>query len=116
MKKALIIFVSMMIFLAVSMGLMVSVVSRFALLEVLVSLTPTASLLQEENILVLGVDGKTGNRSDTIMVVHINPVKKEVSVVAIPRDTLVTIPDRGLDKVNHAYVFGGAELTKRTIE
>lgn len=105
-----------MVFLAITMGLMVSIVSRFALLEVLISLTPTASLLQEENILVLGVDGTTGTRSDTIMVVHINPEKKEVSVVAIPRDTLVTIPDRGLDKVNHAYAFGGMELSKRTIE
>lgn len=116
MKKAFIIFAIISIFIAFSLGFLVSVVSRFALFEAVISLTPTANLLQEANILVLGVDDAAGHRSDTIMVVHIDPDKKEVAVVAIPRDTLVTIPDRGLDKINHAYAYGGVDLAKRTVE
>jgi LCP family protein required for cell wall assembly len=48
------------------------------------------------------------------MVLHVDPRAKSVSVVSIPRDTLVVIPGVRLDKINHAYAFGGPELATST--
>jgi LCP family protein required for cell wall assembly len=81
------------------------------------ALSPTDAFVGESNLLVLGIDEANAiHRSDTIMVVHINPIEHQAFVVSIPRDTLVVIPGRGLDKINHAFAFGGVELTKQTVE
>jgi len=67
-------------------------------------------------VLILGVDSVLGtHRSDTIMVAHINPADKEVKLVSIPRDTLAMIPGRGLDKINHAFAYGGVPLSRVTV-
>lgn len=67
------------------------------------------------NVLLLGVDAAgRARRSDTVMVAHINPKSKKVSVISIPRDTLVVIPGVRLDKINHAYAYGGPELACAT--
>ena len=116
MKKFLIITVILLTLLAALAGLLIGVATRFALLEVFLSLAPVNSVISETNVLVLGVDNVFGHRSDTIMVAHVNPAKKEVAVVSIPRDTIVIIPDRGLDKINHAFAYGGVELSRKTIE
>jgi LCP family protein required for cell wall assembly len=50
------------------------------------------------------------------MLLHIDPNRKEASLVSVPRDTLVVIPGRGLDKVNHAFAYGGADLSRKTLE
>ncbi len=98
-------------------GFMLALFSRFLIFETLLTLMPGEKLLTETNILVLGLDqGEEIHRSDTIMVVHIDPTSNLVNVISIPRDTIVSIPQRGLDKINHAYAFGGAELTRQTIE
>lgn len=76
------------------------------------------------NILLLGVDepdhetpGATARRSDTMIVASINPKDGTASLLSIPRDTRVTIPGRkGLDKISHAYAYGGADLAKQTVE
>ncbi|MDL2280892.1 LCP family protein [Selenomonadales bacterium OttesenSCG-928-I06] len=70
------------------------------------------------NILVLGVDERKEDvgRSDTMFVVMIDTVTKDVSLLSIPRDTRVRIPGYGWDKVNHAYAHGEVPLTKKTIE
>jgi LCP family protein required for cell wall assembly len=47
-----------------------------------------------------------GNRSDTLMIVHIDPETKQSLLVSIPRDTLVDIPGRGKQKINGAYNDG----------
>ncbi|WP_017547872.1 LCP family protein [Salinicoccus carnicancri] len=58
-----------------------------------------------------------GQRSDTIMVVTLNPNADEGKIVSIPRDTQAEIADRGsVEKINHAYAYGGPELAKRTVE
>lgn len=70
------------------------------------------------NILVIGIDqrGSETCRSDTIMVYHFSPLFDSISLLSVPRDTYVSIPGRGMDKVNHAYAFGGIELSKKTLE
>ena len=102
---------------AAMLGFAASIFSRFILFETLLTLMPGEKLLSETNILVMGLDeGQRIHRSDTMMVVHIDPVGSRAHVISIPRDTIVSIPGRGLDKVTHAYAFGGADLSRRTVE
>jgi LCP family protein required for cell wall assembly len=75
-----------------------------------------------QTILVLGadrrfVDIKTKNpvRSDTIMLVRLDPSKGATAVMSIPRDLKVQIPGRGTSKINEAYSLGGPPLTVRTV-
>jgi anionic cell wall polymer biosynthesis LytR-Cps2A-Psr (LCP) family protein len=101
---------------AAAVGFAVSLAARFALFDIFLTLAPSTPVIQETNILVLGVDNTGGRLSDTIMVLHVNPEKKTAAVVSIPRDTLVTIPGRSLDKINAANAYGGVELARRTVE
>ena len=73
------------------------------------------------NILVLGSDRRAQGdekygRSDTIIVVHIDPGNNYLSVMSIPRDLRVSIPGHGKDKINAAYAYGGPALTIQTVE
>ena len=71
------------------------------------------------NILLLGIDARSPNersRTDTIMILSFDDKTREASLLSIPRDSRVTIPDRGLDKINHAHAFGGVPLTIKTVE
>jgi LCP family protein required for cell wall assembly len=58
-----------------------------------------------------------GRRSDTIVVIRVDPrfTPPRISVLNIPRDTYVEIPGRGMDKINHAYAFGGPDLAMKTV-
>jgi len=105
-----------LVILAVVFGFMVAVSTKLALFEIFLTLTPSSPFFPKANILVLGVDDAYGHRSDTIMLLHTDPDKKEASVISIPRDTLANIPGRGLDKINHAYAYGGVELSRKTVE
>lgn len=116
MKKTLIIIAVILAVGAALIGFTISVGARIALLDIFFSLTPATPIIAESNILVLGVDDVYGHRSDTIMVVHIDPAKRSAAVISVPRDTIVAIPGRGLDKVNHAFAYGGADLSRRTLE
>ena len=68
------------------------------------------ALQQPVNILLLGVDKRPtaddGVRSDTLIVVHLDPQGKWASMLSIPRDSVVTIPHIGRAKVNSAYSEG----------
>ncbi|MBY0097114.1 LytR family transcriptional regulator [Mesobacillus maritimus] len=69
--------------------------------------------------LMLGVDEREGDkgRSDTIIVLTVNPEKNSVKMLSIPRDTYTEIIGRGTqDKINHAYAFGGVEMAMDTVE
>lgn len=71
------------------------------------------------SFLVLGVDERPGDRgrSDTMIVMTVNPNQKSVQMVSIPRDTRTEIVGRGyLDKINHAYAFGGVEMSVDSVE
>jgi len=72
------------------------------------------------NILVLGSDTKdiendTNSRADTIMIISINNNLNSIKFISIPRDTYVSIPDYGMDKLNHAYAYGKEQLIIKTI-
>ncbi len=70
------------------------------------------------HILILGSDDmdEVQGRSDTIMVLFLNPEGKRAALLSLPRDLRVEIPGHGTDKINHAYCFGGVELTHQTVE
>jgi len=71
------------------------------------------------SVLLLGVDANSGDsgRSDTMIVLTVNPILESIKMVSIPRDTRTEIVGRGtMDKINHAYAFGGAEMAIDTIE
>ena len=71
------------------------------------------------NILLLGVDRRSGDRgrSDAIIVMTLDPKKEKMLLVSIPRDTRTEIVGRGHeDKINHAYAFGGADMSIATVE
>lgn len=72
------------------------------------------------NILLLGADarGLSKNevpRSDTIMVVSVDPVTKKANLFSILRDTYVKIPGHGDDRVNSALAYGGPNLAMKTV-
>ena len=72
-------------------------------------------IIGEDDGLVAPGKSVTG-RSDTLMVASYDPKSGDVSLLSIPRDTLVEIPGRvNQDKINHAFVFGGVDLTLRTV-
>jgi LCP family protein required for cell wall assembly len=74
-------------------------------------------------VLVMGVDSNgrqaerfTGCRSDTMIVVNLDPQNHRVGIVSIPRDSRVAIAGgHGTDKINSAHAYGGPELSMRTI-
>jgi polyisoprenyl-teichoic acid--peptidoglycan teichoic acid transferase len=71
------------------------------------------------SILVLGVDEREGDvgRSDTMIVLAVNPELGSVKMLSIPRDTRTEIVGRGTqDKINHAYAFGREEMAMNTVE
>jgi LCP family protein required for cell wall assembly len=55
-------------------------------------------------------------RSDTILLVRLDPRQAATAVLSIPRDLKVTIPGHGVDKINAAYSIGGPNLTARTVK
>ena len=56
------------------------------------------------------------SRSDTIILTFINRVDKTVAALSVPRDSLMVIPGKGEDKVNHAFAQGGICLLAKTLE
>lgn len=70
------------------------------------------------NVLVMGTDEDPdgdSKRSDTMMLVRLNPNGDCLSVLSIPRDLLVDIPDVGEDKINAAYAIGDVPLAIDTV-
>jgi LCP family protein required for cell wall assembly len=83
-------------------------------------------------VLVMGLDARdvgpeaqsTAARTDTMVVVSLDPVTKIGSMLSIPRDLYVDIPGYGFDKINKAYFYGevnrlqtgGAGLAIQTVE
>ncbi len=55
-------------------------------------------------------------RSDTVMLIRLDPHQEATSVLSLPRDLKVEIPGHGIDKLNQAYSIGGPTLTLQTIK
>ena len=79
---------------------------------------------RKQNILLLGVDSNgedsdiwEGTRTDTIVVLNIDPKSKSLNAISIPRDSKVYLPgNNGIQKINAAHAIGGIKMTIRTIE
>ena len=77
------------------------------------------NLKDYRNIVLLGVDSQDGSfsntRSDCIIIVSINKKTNDVNLTSVYRDTYVQIDGHGLDKITHAYAYGGPELAMSTL-
>jgi LCP family protein required for cell wall assembly len=78
---------------------------------------------EPENILILGSDKRAGvefeedpGRSDTTILLRLDPDKGAIAVMSIPRDLKVEIPGYGTGKFNEAYSYGGPKLTLQTVK
>lgn len=79
---------------------------------------------RRQNVLLLGVDSNgsdtdpwKGTRSDTIVLLSIDPASRSVNALSIPRDSKVYLADgNGVQKINAAHALGGIKLTKKTVE
>ena len=79
---------------------------------------------KRQNILLLGVDANGSNtdpwisaRTDTIIILNVDPKTKSINAISVPRDSKVYLPgDYGIQKINSAHAIGGVEMTKKTLE
>lgn len=77
-----------------------------------------------QTIAILGSDVRTGGgapeddpgRSDTTILLRLDPDTGQIAMLSIPRDLYVEIPGHGFDKFNAAYSYGGPRLTIKTIK
>jgi polyisoprenyl-teichoic acid--peptidoglycan teichoic acid transferase len=77
------------------------------------------------NILIMGIEPVRGTvdgspesfagKSDTMLMVRLNPGDKSLKVLSIPRDTMIAIPEKGLTKVSDANAQGGPVLAARVV-
>ncbi|SHP77724.1 Putative transcriptional regulator [Mycobacteroides abscessus subsp. abscessus] len=88
---------------------------------------PEEVLFQEKDplsILLVGVDEREGDngRTDSMLVMTLNPDLKTSKIISIPRDTRAELidptdpDDVSVSKMNHAYAYGGIEMTINSIE
>lgn len=71
------------------------------------------------SLLILGVDERENDsgRSDTMIVMTVNPKKESIELLSLPRDTRTEIIGKGInDKMNHAYAYGGVAMSINTVE
>jgi LCP family protein required for cell wall assembly len=91
---------------------------RFAKLERLLANVDSG---EPENILILGSDKRASEpgdpgRSDTTMLLRLDPDRNAIALMSIPRDLKVEIPGYGTEKFNGAYTYGGPKLTLRVVK
>lgn len=71
---------------------------------------PPTTLTEPFSVLLIGVDQRSdpeeGVRSDTLILVRVNPQTRTASMLSIPRDSVVLVPNMGWAKINTAYGFG----------
>ena len=75
------------------------------------------------NIALLGIDSREddygmGNRSDCIIIASLNEETNQIKLVSVYRDTYVYVTENGkrvLDKITHAYSYGGAQNTLKSL-
>lgn len=94
---------------------------------------PVGEAADAVNILLMGTDRRSdeqttgenalarswipgAQRSDTIMILHIDADRRGAAVISIPRDSWVAVPGHGANKINAAFSFGGPSLAVQTIE
>lgn len=78
-----------------------------------------AEVANMRHLLLIGIDarpGETTGRSDTMIIVTLDPDGNVIKLTSIMRDLYVEIPGRKNNRINATYVFGGPELLMETIE
>lgn len=92
--------------------------SATAHLRTIIKQEPPFGGARRVTVLLIGADRRPGDagRSDSLLVLFVNPQTRQMALLGIPRDLRVSIPGRGRDKINHAYPFGGPQLVRRTVE
>ncbi|MBO0471772.1 LCP family protein [Enterococcus sp. DIV0242_7C1] len=74
---------------------------------------------KELTVMVVGNDSRDDDedqgRSDTLMVGHYDGKTKQPKLISIMRDSYMTFPAGSLDKINAAYAYGGAQMTKEVL-
>ena len=70
------------------------------------------------HVMILGVDSRKDDvgRSDTMMVAALDTDKGKAALLSVPRDTRVAIEGHGYEKINHAYAYGGHEMSQKSVE
>lgn len=76
---------------------------------------------EPENILIIGSDKRANEtddpgRSDTTLLLRLDPDRNAIALMSIPRDLKVEIPGWGTDKFNAAYAYGGPKLTLQVVK
>jgi polyisoprenyl-teichoic acid--peptidoglycan teichoic acid transferase len=78
---------------------------------------------EPQNILILGSDKRAGEefaedpgRSDTTMLLRLDPDNDAIALMSIPRDLKTEIPGYGTGKFNEAYTYGGPKLALQTVK
>jgi LCP family protein required for cell wall assembly len=76
---------------------------------------------EPENILILGSDKRASEpedpgRSDTTILLRLDPDQNAIALMSIPRDLKVEIPGYGTEKFNAAFTYGGPRLTLRVVK
>lgn len=69
-------------------------------------------------MIIMGVDSREvgeASRSDTLILARIDPPQQRITLLSIPRDTRVSIPGHGTQKINAAHSFGGPALVIETV-
>lgn len=85
-----------------------------------IGLSDNNNLSNYRNVAIFGIDSRSdnydlGNRSDCIIIASINNTTHDIKLISVYRDTYVQIDGHGLDKITHAYSYGGAELAIKTL-
>ena len=88
--------------------------------ETALGLSDNSNLSEYRNVAIFGIDSRAdsygkGNRSDCIIIASINNNTHDIKLISVYRDTYMQIEGHGLDKVTHAYSYGGAELAIKTL-
>ncbi len=76
---------------------------------------------EPENIVILGSDKRASEpgdpgRSDTTLLLRLDPDRNAIALMSIPRDLKVEIPGYGTGKFNEAYSYGGPTLTVQVVK
>ncbi|HXS45983.1 MAG TPA: LCP family protein [Solirubrobacterales bacterium] len=76
---------------------------------------------EPENILIIGSDKRASEpedpgRSDTTLLLRLDPDQNAIALMSIPRDLKVEIPGYGTDKFNAAFAYGGPKLTLQVVK
>ncbi|MDX1615781.1 MAG: LCP family protein [Candidatus Promineifilaceae bacterium] len=93
----------------------------------LIPTSEAAAVDDRVNVLVMGIDRRPGeafiSRTDTMMLMSIDPEDETAALLSIPRDLYVVLPGRGRDRINTAFVYGsgrdnpaaGAQYAMQTV-